>query len=639
MILRLKIVAEESETSFMHLSFRRAVFLKFSLCIWALCVGFAGGFFLWEVFGNRAKFEEQRTVELRHHLRLSQDLLEKEKARELVEVLRHALRTGDIDFYGWKQEGKWVSFEGKEPSGALEAQEGLVARSGQSIVAMVQRGEVQLILGSQVSWQAKAEIILATRLSYFAKDIFFLGLSLFAICIFFFQEIARTLFPRPAVQRVQRVSSTTEPKLLRESRELKGQQSGTFASLQLPQSFDVTNAEKAQAFGGLVERCERLAERYGGRIIESGCTGSSFLFAEPNLALAAARDWQALAPAVVYISQGSTFPGPSGQPHYGADLARGLKRLSSLELESGTWAAEPLPEVSFRQEARKGQICILPAFALKDVLDQARDGKAGNLVLFRSDEALLVCLKELLIGTWSREAFLGTLCALRTFYCKSSSQLLAEAYTSLLANELQLGDSYRISSALALATHLFHPRAVSRDMEKNFLDALALNDRRIKANAIEVFIHFFPEREISALRPYVRDIDNRVSANALVKAALERFDDNIVRKIEERLNGGSVAHVASALYAVGEIALYYKRTDPLYLGTKVAFLRVFETIPAWVSHPNPMVGRQALVAAKKLGDGALNRRLEQLFQSNKDEALGELFATVYGWRKDQKQAA
>jgi len=208
----------------------------------------------------------------------------------------------------------------------------------------------------------------------------------------------------------------------------------------------------------------------------------------------------------------------------------------------------------------------------------------------------------------------------------------------LLKKELKEKDSYRLSAVLALAAHLFHPKAISRELERTFLEVLNLPDRRTKANAIEIFIHFFPEREIPALRPYVKDLDNRISANALVKAALERFDEQVVRKIEERLKGGSVAHVASALYAVGEIAHYYQRTDPMYLSTKLGFLKIFDSIPEWAVHPNPMVMRQALVAAKKLGDPALNRRLEKIFQSNKDESLAELFATVYGWRKSEKAA-
>jgi hypothetical protein len=256
----------------------------------------------------------------------------------------------------------------------------------------------------------------------------------------------------------------------------------------------------------------------------------------------------------------------------------------------------------------------------------------SELALFRSDGDLTRILRE--IGSWDRERFLAALASLRHFQCLSRDRDLAESYGSLLSSELKAGDSYRISAVLALATHLFQAEAVSDLLEKLFLEALSLEDKRIKANAIEIFIHFFPEREIPELRRFLRDIDNRVSANALVKAALERFDEGVVRKIEERLHGGSVAHVASALYALGEIALYYRKTDPLYLGTKATFLRIFDSFPEWITHPNPMVRRQALVAANKLADRSLDQRLRRIFEESRDPGLRELFASVYGWGGD-----
>lgn len=622
----------------MEFRFRRAIFLKFSFCLWAVCVGYTGGFFLWEVFGNSRQFEERRTQELRHQLRLSQDLLEKEKGRELVEALRHGLRTGDIDFFGWKQEGKWVSFEGHEAAEPFSTLEGQVSRSGDAMVTKVTFGAKELVLGSFVGWRARADEVVSQRLAYLAKDILFFALALIMMSIFFFQELARAFMPKPVVQRDwQSPRPKFEPKILREKNRTQ-KHSGTFASLQIPSSFEVNTEEKAKELDHALFVATDLAERYGGVMVEHGCTGGSFLFEEANLALAAARDWKSLNDASVFVTQGSTYPAASGRPHYGADLARGIKRLSALDLEPGIWLSHKIEAGHFRQEPRSGLFQAVPVLTLKAALDHAREGEASGLVFFRRDEDIIAVLEDLQSGNWKREFFLRALCSLRSFQCSTESKTLATAYMNLLRKELKEKDSYRLSSVLALAAHLFHPKAISRELEKTFLEVLALPDRRTKANSIEVFIHFFPEREIPALRPYLKDIDNRISANALVKAALERFDDQVVRKIEERLNGGSVAHVASALYAVGEIALYYQRTDPLYLGTKLSFLKIFDMVPVWASHPNPMVGRQALIAAKKLGDPSLNRKLEKVFQANKDASLEELFGTVYGWRKQEKVA-
>jgi hypothetical protein len=620
----------------MEFRFRRAIFLKFGLCLWAVCVGYTGGFFLWEVFGQGRPYTENKALELSHHLRLAKDLLAKDQSRELVEVLRHSLRKGDIHFFGWRSEGRWVTREGSEPPENVAGISGQVTRTEGAVVALLEAGTKELVLGSTTDWRARARDVWRDRLSYLAKDILFLAMGLILLAVFFFQEIAHSFLPKSEVQRDWRAPRPKfVPKVLREN-DITPLSTGFFASLQLAESFRVDSNEKAKVLDQQIQNCSRLAERYHGRLVESNCRGSSFLFPDSTLALSAARDWQRLGPLAVFVSEGASFAAAAGRPLYGAALAEGWRRLTSLE--PGIWVSKKYIGDQFRFQPQSGLFTALPALSLPEALALAREGKPANIAYFRADEDLGIILQDLKNSRWPREQFLPALATLRSFQALSESKDLSGAYLRLLKKELTEKDSYRISAVLALAAHLFHPKAISRELERTFLEVLNLPDRRTKANAIEIFIHFFPEREIPALELYVKDLDNRISANALVKAALERFDEQVVRKIEERLKGGSVAHVASALYALGEIAHYYQRRDPLYLGTKLGFLKIFESIPNLAVHPNPMVMRQALVAAKKLGDPALDRQLEKIFHANKDESLAELFASIYGWRKNERAA-
>lgn len=607
------------------MSFRRGTFLKFSLCIWAICLGYTGGFFAWELFGQRANFAEKRTQELEHHLLLTRDRLNDPRA--LVEVLRHGLRSGDIDFFGWKQNGQWISFEGHRPESLDHAREGKVTRDDDVAVAQLSSGAMELYFGSGLGWKARAREVVNHRFSFVLKEILFFALALMVMAVFFFQEMTRSFASRAEPRRDPKPKTPVEPKALREARPVRASPvlDGTLVF------FAAETAESLTAIAPLEKKNESLAElahRYGGREVDASAFGQVYFFPDPLLALAAARDKGETA----YLTQGQIYG--TDKKFYGKALSDGWRQLALLP-SPGLWSAKKVPGCT--EKLRGGLHELTPSLGLAPVLSEARSGDFRHLTLFRSD-ADLTAILEALKSDWPRDHYLGALAQLRSFHCLSTMKPLAEAYTSLLRRELAQKDTYRLSGVLALATHLFAPSAVSREMERLFLQVLALPDRRTKANAIEVFIHFFPDREIPELKPYLRDMDNRVSANALVKAALERFDDKVVRKIDERLRGGSVAHVASALYALGEIAIYYRRTDPLYLSTKIGFLEICGRLPEWAVHPNLMVKRQALVAARKLGDEKLDLRLKQIFEKGGDPALDDLFGSIYGWHQRERAA-
>jgi hypothetical protein len=346
------------------------------------------------------------------------------------------------------------------------------------------------------------------------------------------------------------------------------------------------------------------------------------------------------------------FPADT-DPSVLAALARDLKReadargisLALAHKEGRFWKARDgaiSGDCLLATESQWKQGKAMPAVTRDwdSALAAARRGDSKQLAYFRGDEELTQLLTSLGRNEdWEMEAFLAVIAGLKEFRAVGAGPSLVEAYRSLLRQEIVAKNSYRLSSVLGLAPYLLSAEQVDLDLERLFLHALAVSDRRVKSNGIEVFIRLFPEREFPELRAHLRDLDNRVSANALVKAALERFDDKVIRKIEERVRSGSVAHVASALYALGEIAAHYRRHDPHYLRSKVQFLQLFEEVPAWVQHPNPMVRRQALWAGRKLGSKELDERLRILFERAQDADQLLLFASVYGWKKAAREAA
>ncbi|MGZ3712655.1 MAG: hypothetical protein ACXVBE_12905, partial [Bdellovibrionota bacterium] len=221
------------------------------------------------------------------------------------------------------------------------------------------------------------------------------------------------------------------------------------------------------------------------------------------------------------------------------------------------------------------------------------------------------------------------------FNFHGSSAEVAEAFKKLFRHELDGKSSLRLSALITIAANFFKKDSIDKELYGLFIEALGYPDRRVKSNAIELFIHLYPTQEIAELKPYAKSLDNRISANVLIKRALEHFDEKVVRALYGRVRGGSVAHVASALFALGEIAQHYRIQDPAHLRSRQSFLRLFEEIPYWVKHPNSMVRRQALFAAKKLADPILDDKLKAVFSETTDADLLALFASIYGWKKPE----
>lgn len=613
--------------------------IRSSLVFWILLVyvGAMVGHLLWQTAFTGKTTRESRGFYLQHALRVSKPLL-KERGRELSAYLAEAVEMDLIDFYELELAGKPAQAGGVAPEGRPVLAEP-VSEAGGWIWGKAETQDSSLRIATGIGWRARLGHAWAKERERLPAD---LGFLLVALGLAYaFQGTMR----RNATKTASAVlRDGRKAKVLRamapvpsapETRDFEGVFARTL--ILLGQEGEKT-VEILESFCG---DAAALVARYGGKVHSLHGHELLIVFADEapgtltRLASSAARDLHALAEA----------------RGLGASTCLAFGRFHSAQvLGSQAIFGAAVDETAAQRGARKPGVHCAESFtralgkreirALAEVLASCKrneQGAAADLAFHRSDEAITLALRSLASDeNWSREAYVAAMSELRRVHCRKCGPELLEAFRSLLEKELASKDSYRLSSTLALAPHLLNRTVVDKGLERMFFEAVSLKDRRVRANAVELFTRFFPEREMPELRSLVKDEDNRVSANALIKAACERFDERIIAKVEERVRGGSVAHVASALHAVGEIAAYYKRTDPLFLGTKIAFLRLFDSVPEWAQHPNPMIRRQALIAAHKLGSSVVNARLQALFHDCQDPELLSLFDSVYGWKRAEK---
>ncbi len=612
-------------------------YLRASLGFWILLVYVVAlsGHIGWQAFGGAEKKRELRGFYLQHALRVSKPLLRDGRTRELSVYLREATERGMIDFYELELLGKPTEKGGMLPEKRPVLTEAVSEAEG-AVWGKAETSDASLRIGAGTGWRARLREALRQEADRLPADVAFLALALF-LSVFF----------QGRMRRSAKQSATTvvrqgrRAKVLRTERASGGPETmngeAVFGRVALlTKDYAVTRLEP------FFTDCAALISRYGGKL--GSLHGHELLFVffegdpshQTRLALALLRDLEDLATAEGFELASSLAFGsitgaqivPGSPTLFGAPVTETgeLLRAQIQQRKAGQRHAESIARLGGNKNDR----------GLEKTLSECRAGNSSELAYHRSDTAIEIVLLSLAANNWTPEAYVATMSELRRVECKRCGPGVVEAFRQLLAIELGGKDSYRLSGTLALAPHLLNRSLVDKDLERMFLEAVKVKDRRVRANAVELFTRFFPEREIPELRSLLRDEDNRVCANALIKAACERFDEKVIAKVEERVKGGSVAHVASALHAMGEIAAYYKKMDPLFLGTKLAFLRLFDGVPAWAQHPNPMIRRQALIAAQKLGCPSLNESLAHLYSHTSDPELLSLFASVYGWRRGGK---
>jgi hypothetical protein len=612
-----------------------------------------------ESLPGEGALREQRGFALQHVLRMSQPLLKGGHGHDLAKYLHDAQSTGLVDFFELDEKGH-VDAAGSAPD-ARPMLTDAISESDGWVWGRAESSELRVRIASGFGWRTRFQRAVESEKARLPFELSFV----FFVCALngIFQSRARKAAARGAVESGVSRKKRSKPEAARVARGTSGDIgdfNGVCGRASLFNQAELAHSSEPGKFYAALEEfyadCSSVISRYKGKL--HGVHGHELVFyfferdsaLEARLALSAARDLEAVASRRgfrlgVALAAGRLHGAQllSGYALFGAPVEETSDLVTAMGGAARVWLTDSVAshvrdfaELSPVGKKGAGAFALDGTAGVGPALETARArGAFAELAFHRGDEALAEVLGALTRDSgWERDHYVGVITELRRVPCRRCGPAVVEAYSALLSTELARKDTYRLSSVVALASTLLSRSVIDRSLEKLLLQAVSVKDRRVRANAVELFTKFFPEREIPELRPLIRDEDNRVSANALIKAACERFDEKVIARIDERVRGGSVAHVASALHAMGEIALHYRRHDPLFLGTKHSFLRLFDGVPGWANHPNTMIRRQALIAAHKLQSEPLDARLREVFSTCSDPELLGLFASVYGWRKD-----
>ncbi|MEK7355507.1 MAG: hypothetical protein AAB250_03615, partial [Bdellovibrionota bacterium] len=221
---------------------------------------------------------------------------------------------------------------------------------------------------------------------------------------------------------------------------------------------------------------------------------------------------------------------------------------------------------------------------------------------FRDDDDLVSVMTYLSSPHLDRVDFLAVVGELRELRIHRSNPTLAKAYQRLLESlfgPLDEDRARKLSATLALAKNLLTPDVFESTLRPLVEACLDVPERRVIANAIEAFSFFESISEDEVLAELMRSKDNRIAANAIVREGMRELSKDVVKTASGMLRANEPLHIASGLYAIGELAAYHRVKNPIYLETHASFSRLVSEIVVHIDHPDPMVRRQAEIAARK----------------------------------------
>lgn len=178
------------------------------------------------------------------------------------------------------------------------------------------------------------------------------------------------------------------------------------------------------------------------------------------------------------------------------------------------------------------------------------------------------------------------------------------------------GKSKILSSILRLIENLVLHKDFSENFEAALRRALRLSDRRIVANALDALTLFQKNYEASLSDRFLKKSNARVAANALVNEGVRSINPFIIRRLRGMLETENISNIASALYALGEIALHHRENDLVYYNSQVGFLRLTKEVCRFVSYSDARVRKQALIASRKISDPSI---IEIILKVAKDD--------------------
>ena len=162
-------------------------------------------------------------------------------------------------------------------------------------------------------------------------------------------------------------------------------------------------------------------------------------------------------------------------------------------------------------------------------------------------------------------------------------------------------DVFLYASLVSAANHILSQKEWAGDVRNAMYGCLSHPNRRVVANALDIFASFEPEAGEKIFTDLAKSGDNRIEANSLIKEAKRSWKKKTAVWLKTMLKAPTPYSKASALYALGEISQHFRETDPVAFSSDSDLQGLLEMIPKLTEHPNAMVRRQALSALGKAG--------------------------------------
>ncbi|MES2963353.1 MAG: adenylate/guanylate cyclase domain-containing protein [Bdellovibrionota bacterium] len=227
---------------------------------------------------------------------------------------------------------------------------------------------------------------------------------------------------------------------------------------------------------------------------------------------------------------------------------------------------------------------------------------------YRHDDDIVEILNfiELAVGQSTDGVLNKVLGHFKTYKALDTTPALRRSYLNLLNTLISRAENagsddaqYLLASTISMASNFFTPREWNGELREAFLKCLHLSNRRVVANALDVFAEIEPQAAEKIFETLAGQKDNRIAANALIKEGKREWDRSCAKKLEEMLSAKSPFFKASGLYALGEIAVHLKETDAAAYSADARLQKLLEQVLGFAFHANAMVRRQALKAVAK----------------------------------------
>lgn len=647
-----------------------------------------------------------RESRLLHYFKLSEALYLAGAEKELDEILREALRQGDINYYVVYSKGQMVyAFPPDHPLGAGHTFKERQPHVGKDLIDAVRSerteylsNDVLLTIGidkreRDLIWRTLKE---ANAFRVIGQDILIvIGMAALAFwlhtrdLIRLKNEILKTgrLSTEAAGQRALSIESeailatfrgyseaegvAANKNTLLQSQILPALQREIFSGRTPPYTFDCTlvrtdingfsqifNSPYRERFAehinhffmGLTE----IASRYDGLIYEFVGDEAIYYFKDVSSAkdsleraVDAIRDIHLLAEEIHRKTsfEGHKFTVKSALAH---GTLRFAKLVDGCSLSGGILieTVRILSNVTDKSESHlyfaDRHLADLPAdlrheeigaFQLKGYSDSVRLMKMTGLtslsqhlaasptngfryiLRYRNDLSL-----EAVIGTaatagdtWTSAEHLAlaeNLRQIQVYRARHSLEPSLSAWLRTARKKLESDPSFiKVVSALAMLYPRLVPKVDLTDKVILELESLLdIADGRTVANAIDVLT-------IYGVTPTARPIsdlqiseNNRVAANALINAGIQRGQDSqystTVRELERMIfHAKEEGRIASGLYALGEIGRILRAQDPVYFSTRIELHNMAQRLEKFLKHSNSSIATQAERALAKLKSG------------------------------------